>query len=55
MRNTCGVSLTSIATAPAPLLGSANDQSADKASPPSSTMKRDRSVAITSAFAPGET
>ena len=44
----------SIATAPEPPLGSANDQSADSASPHSSTMKRDTSVAITSTLQPGD-
>src|SRR5699024_12164517 len=44
-----------MATAPAPPLGSANDQSSAWASLPSATRNRAMSVVTTSALAPGET
>src|SRR5699024_74200 len=44
-----------MATAPAPPLGSANDQSSAWASLPSATRNRAMSVVPTSALAPGET
>ena len=49
-----GASLTIIATAPAPALGSKKDQSCVSASPPSTVMKRAISVAITNTLAPGD-